>query len=120
MSENRGQTDRRRLPRTAFKPGRSGNPGGRPKRTPEEYALIAACAAKTPEALQTILGLMEHAEKDSVRLAAAIWILERGHGKAVQPTVDKPSPLEDAATDLLLKMREKLEQRRARARHAHA
>lgn len=119
MSENRRNTGVKRVPRTAFKPGQSGNPGGRPRRTPEEITLAAACAAKTPEALQTILGLMEHAEKDSTRLSAAIWILERAHGKALQPTVAKPSPLEDAATDLLLEMRERLEQRRQRRHAAH-
>ncbi len=90
MSENRRKTERK-APGTAFKPGQSGNPGGRPKRTPaekaEQLALEAACRAKTKEALDTILLLMRTADRDSVKLAAAQFVLERGWGKAVQPNV---------------------------------
>ncbi len=82
-SENRPRTGRK-APRSAFKPGTSGNPGGRPKRTPEEFAFEAACREKTTEALGMIQQLMRKADKDSVRLSAAIFILERGWGKAVQ------------------------------------
>ncbi len=89
-SENRHKTGRK-PPRSAFKPGTSGNPGGRPKRTPEEkaeeLALEAACRAKTKDALTVILSLMKVADKDSVRLSAAQFIIERGWGKAVQPNV---------------------------------
>lgn len=89
-SENRQKTGRK-APRTAFQPGKSGNPGGRPKRSPEEkaeeLALEAACRAKTKEALATIVSLMHKADKDSVRLAAAQFVIERGWGKAVQPNV---------------------------------
>lgn len=77
--------------RTSFQPGQSGNPRGRPKLTPKERAehleLEAACRAKTEEALRTILLLMKRADKDSVKLAAAQLVLERGWGKAVQPNV---------------------------------
>ena len=117
MSENRFKTGRRQLPRTEFQPGRSGNPGGRPKRTPDERDLMAACRAKTPEALDRITELMEHADKDSVCLHAAMWIAERAYGKAVQPTEVPPDPLQDAATEVLLAMRESLQARRA-ARNA--
>lgn len=65
-----------------FAKGRSGNPGGRPKRTPEEVELIEACRTKTAEALGTILDLMETSENDRVRLAAAQYVIERGWGKA--------------------------------------
>jgi hypothetical protein len=89
-SENRQKTGRK-VPRSAFKPGTSGNPGGRPKRTPEEkaeqLALEAACREKTKEALKTVEQLMHKADKDSVRLAAAQFMIERGWGKAVQPDV---------------------------------
>ena len=64
-----------------FEKGKSGNPGGRPKRTIEEADLIEACRTKTPEALQTILELMEKSNNDRVKLAAAQYILERGWGK---------------------------------------
>ena len=69
-----------------FLPGCSGNPGGRPKRTPEELDLIAACKAKTPEALAVIENLMSTSRNDRVRMDAALAIIERAHGKPTQPT----------------------------------
>jgi hypothetical protein len=71
------------LPRgRPFAKSRSGNPGGRPKRTPEEAQLIEACREKTPDALAVIQELMESSSNDRVRLAAAQFIIERGYGKA--------------------------------------
>jgi hypothetical protein len=71
------------LPRgRPFAKGRSGNPGGRPKRTPEEAQLIEACREKTPDALAVIQELMDTSTNDRVRLAAAQFIIERGYGKA--------------------------------------
>lgn len=67
-----------------FAPGTSGNPGGRAKRTPEELDLIKACRQKAPEALETILKLMKTGDKDSVRLNAATYVVDRGYGKAPQ------------------------------------
>jgi hypothetical protein len=61
------------------------NPGGRPKKTPQELDLIAACKAKTPEALQVITDIMVNGEKEQTRLAAALSIIERAYGKPVQP-----------------------------------
>jgi hypothetical protein len=61
------------------------NPGGRPKKTPEELDLIAACKAKTPEALSVITDIMVNGEKEQTRLTAALAIIERAYGKPVQP-----------------------------------
>ncbi len=72
------------LARYNFKPGQSGNPGGRPKKTEEQIQLESACRAKTKDALDTILVLMRSADKDSVKLSAAQFVIERGWGKAVQ------------------------------------
>jgi hypothetical protein len=84
----REQTGRKKAPRSAWQPGQSGNPGGRPKLTPEqkadEFALVQACRAKSPAALRVIEDLMLSADRDSVRLAAATFIIERGWGKAAQ------------------------------------
>ena len=76
----------RKAPPKAFKPGVSGNPSGRPKKTPQELDLIAACKEKTPDALAVILKIMQTGDKDSVRLAAAQSIIERAYGKPVQPS----------------------------------
>lgn len=67
-----------------FAKGRSGNPGGRPAKTKEEYDLIAACKAKTPDALSTIVRIMEEGESERNRLASAKYIIDRAYGKAVQ------------------------------------
>jgi hypothetical protein len=87
-SQNRRKTGKRKAPHSAFQPGRSGNPGGRPKLTPEqkaqEFELIQACRSKSPQAIAVIEQLMHRADRDSVRLAAASLIVERGWGKAVQ------------------------------------
>lgn len=83
QAENKAKTKR---PPTSggFKSGRSGNPGGRPAKTEEEYNLEAACRTKSLDALEVIETLMRTADKDSVKLAAATFIIERAHGKAVQ------------------------------------
>lgn len=85
MSENRPITGRK-APRTAFKQGVSGNPGGRPKRTQQEIDLIAACKDKTEAALSVLTQIMESGENERNRFAAAMAIIERAHGKPVQPT----------------------------------
>lgn len=69
-----------------FAKGQTGNPGGRPARTPQEIDLIAACKDKTQAALDVLMKIMESGENERNRFAAAIAIIERGHGKAVQPT----------------------------------
>lgn len=65
-----------------FQPGQSGNPSGRPKLTPEALDLQAACRAKTTEALDVLLRIMTSGENERNQMAAAIAIIERGHGKA--------------------------------------
>lgn len=91
MSENKQGTDnapkKRAAPKTAFKKGVSGNPGGRPKRTPEELDLIAACKERTAAALAVIETIMLEGNSDRARLAAAQAIIERGYGKPKE-TID--------------------------------
>ena len=65
-----------------FQPGKTGNPGGRPKKTEEERTLEAMCKDKTPQALSTILHIMEEGEQERSRLSAAQYIIDRGWGKA--------------------------------------
>lgn len=61
------------------------NPGGRPKKTAEELDLIAACKAKTSDALNILVDIMERGEQEKNRLSAALSIIERAYGKPVQP-----------------------------------
>ncbi len=115
-SENRQKTGRRKAPITAFKPGQSGNPGGRPKRTQQEWDLMAACESMTPEALKTIVHLMHHADKDSVRLQAATFIIERRYGKSVEHKEIRSNPLSAIATATLLEMKRQIEARKEATR----
>lgn len=64
----------------AFKKGKSGNPGGRPKEAPEVKELARTFAA---EAIET---LAKHMRGDDVRtsVAAAQALLDRGFGKPSQ------------------------------------
>lgn len=75
-----------------FKKGQSGNPQGRAKRTKSELDLIKACRSKAPEALKVIEALMNGGKEDSVRLRAAIAIIERGYGTSIpQNPAEQPS-----------------------------
>jgi hypothetical protein len=86
MSQSREVTAKKpRGPGKRFEPGKSGNPGGRPKKTAEEIDLIEACKAKVPEALEVIASIMVKGSNERNRLAAAQAIIERAHGKPVQP-----------------------------------
>lgn len=87
MSENRPETDKKRkAPRSAFKPGQSGNPGGRPPKTQEERTLEDACRSKSMDALAVIEEIMVNGQNERNRITAALAIIERGHGKPLQPT----------------------------------
>ena len=76
-AENSGETARGR----PFKPGQSGNPGGRPK-MPED--VREAFRALVPEAIQTIVYVMRHGKKDKDRTDAANSIIDRAYGKPTQ------------------------------------
>lgn len=88
MSENRQKTDspKRKAPKTAFKPGESGNPGGRPPKTEEQRTLEAMCRDKSMRAFEVLSEIMEMGENERNKITAALAIIERGHGKPVQPT----------------------------------
>ncbi len=89
---------------TSFKPGVSGNPGGRPK-TPQTiaarriFADVKALAREcAPEAISTLKSVMLDAKSPpAARIGAATAILDRGYGKPNQ-TVDVTSII--AALDL--------------------
>jgi hypothetical protein len=70
---------------TRFKPGQSGNPGGKPKAIIE---VAQAAREKTASAIETLNTIMiDPKATASARVSAAVAILERGWGKAPQ-TID--------------------------------
>jgi hypothetical protein len=64
-----------------FKPGASGNPGGRPKAA----SLIAVEARKHGLAMVSVLNTIARKGKsEQARIAAAVALLDRGYGKPSQ------------------------------------
>lgn len=99
---------------TSFKPGVSGNPGGRPKKpqtiaakriVADVKALARECA---PEAIATLKTVMLDAKAPpATRVQAASVLLDRGYGKPLQ-TIDMTAIL--GAFDLTRLSDEQLEQ----------
>lgn len=82
MPENRPKTERK-VPRSAFKPGQSGNPGGRPKRTKEEKDALQMIRALCPLAAEKLREIIENPDvKVSDQLRAIEIIFERTYGRA--------------------------------------
>ena len=63
-----------------FKPGESGNPGGRPKEVAEVKELARSHG---PEAIEKLAAVMR-SDNTKAAVAAAIALLDRGYGKPVQ------------------------------------
>jgi hypothetical protein len=63
-----------------FKPGQSGNPGGK---SPEREALRRSMTKHTPEMLEIILEIARTARSEKVRLEAASYWVDQDLGKAL-------------------------------------
>jgi hypothetical protein len=83
LSGNRKTKDgKRNLPKTAYAPGISGNPNGRPK-LPAEFAVLMK-----EHAIEAAHKLLEWARSDDPRVSpqACIYIINRAYGAPTQMT----------------------------------
>ena len=105
----------RPVPSTAWKPGQSGNPAGRPP-----TALLEAARNLTQEALDRIIELMRQDDDRALALNAATELLNRGWGKPAQALalaaeittnvggIDRPPVINETAADWLARRRVEL------------
>ena len=88
--ENRQQQDVVRLPNGQFRPGASGNPGGRPGALSD---LRELAREHTPAAVAKLAHIMNKGKSEASCIAAASALLDRGWGKPTQPlSGDKDAP----------------------------
>src|SRR5277367_6492497 len=78
MSEIRPKQTKRLAPRTAFKPGQSGNPGGRPAVVKDIQELARQ---HTPESVDALLAALK---RPGERVRAAEVLLAYGYGRPTQ------------------------------------
>jgi hypothetical protein len=70
-------TAKKRGPGRPFLPGRSGNPGGRPKRDPEADAILRGAV---PSAVTKLIDLLA-SKNEKIALAAVNAVLDRAWGR---------------------------------------
>lgn len=78
MSASRPEARSRKLPSTAWQPGRSGNPRGRPK---APFDIAAMCREHAAEAVATLVSALRDPKH---KVAAAQALLDRGFGRPKQ------------------------------------
>lgn len=84
-------------------PGKSGNPGGRPK---AEREVIELAREASPRAIGRLIELVD-SKDERVSIAAANSVLERAYGKPTQPLsndADNPLIPEAPSVDALAKL----------------
>jgi Family of unknown function (DUF5681) len=65
----------------AFQPGKSGNPGGRPK---ELKGIQDLARTHCPEAIKTLVAVCKGGKSESARVTAAVALMDRGYGRPPQ------------------------------------
>jgi len=87
-------------PAHLWKPGQSGNPGGRPKVLAEVRDLARL---HTEDALSTLANIMKNEDAPpAARVSAAAHILDRGYGKPQQSIVSTIRDVRQLSDDELL------------------
>jgi hypothetical protein len=93
-----------------FLPGKSGNPGGRPK---DMHRVAELARSFTVEAIETLVDLMRHGKDERVRGTAAQALLDRGWGKA-KAKVEVVSSGEGGYLELLRTVNEQIKSEQAK------
>lgn len=101
MAANSTKTGRKATP-GSFKPGQSGNPGGRPKKTQEQKDALQAIRDLAPDAVKVLKDMLYgEGVPPAQRLRAAELIFDRAYGKA-EAKVDMQAKV--AQGDFVLKI----------------
>lgn len=91
-----------KAPGRPFAPGKSGNPSGRPKQTPEQKDALEAIRGLTPKAVETMRQILDSPRAgETAKLRVCEIILERTYGKA-SASVELNAAITDA--DFVLKI----------------
>lgn len=72
-------------PAHLFKPGKSGNPGGRPKLGDGYHSIREMCRAASPDMIRVLIEIATDPNcAESTRITAANSLLDRGYGRPAQ------------------------------------
>lgn len=86
LPENRQKTGKGGRRSTSFRPGQSGNPGGRPKKDERLRKIEDMARDHSEEAIAALLDVAKNGSTETARVAAAQAILDRGWGTPVKRT----------------------------------